>query len=111
MIKKVIVVLNNIRYNVEIDNEDFEDHRVEACTRIVEKLFGEKNYEVTPVMFCEEVCIGPRSKKKKAKFATYNTYKVLINAGFHAHAERLREFYKKGSKIDLATEPLQSKFE
>jgi hypothetical protein len=50
-------------------------------------------------------------QKKKAKFATYNTYKVLINAGFHAHAERLREFYKKGSKIDLATEPLQSKFE
>ena len=38
----------------------------------------------------------------------YNTYKLLINAGFHVKAEILRSFFLHETKIDLAKEPIKA---
>jgi hypothetical protein len=37
----------------------------------------------------------------------YNTYKILINAGFHSKAEILRSVFLSKTKVDLADEPIK----
>jgi len=110
MIKKVLVYIDKSRYEIEIDNSLFEDYKLEACTRLIERLFSENHYDITPFMFCEDVTNTKSKKKACIKFGTYNTYKVIINAGYHELAERLRTIFYKENKLDLATEPIQSEF-
>jgi hypothetical protein len=101
--KKVIVFLDKDRYEMEVDSEEFEDYKLEACTRIIERLFSAGNFKVPAIMFCEEVA------GKKTKYGgTYNTYKLIINAGYHSKAELLRKICLKEDKIDWANEPIQS---
>ena len=106
--KKVIVFLDKDKYEVEVDNTIFDDYKLEACTRIVERLFGNKIYKITPFMFCEDV--SKNKRKANVKFGTYNTYKLIINAGYYRMAEMLRVYFLKENQLDLATEPIQSKF-
>jgi hypothetical protein len=106
--KKVVVLLDKDRYEIEVDDSDFEDYRLEACTRVVERLFASGNYKISPFIFCEEM--SDVKLKAKVKFGTYNSYKILINASLHEYAEKLRKIFMKENNIDLAKEPIQSKF-
>ena len=106
MIKKVIVFLNKDRYEIEVDSDEFDDYKLEACTRVIERLFGAKKFSIPPIIFCDEV-IETKSKKC-VKSGTYNSYKLIINAGYHAKAEILRTICWKQNSIDLANEPIQS---
>lgn len=110
MMKKTIVYLDNDKYEVEIDDSIFDDYKVEACTRIIEKLFSAGNYKITPFMYCEDFD-NITKKVKDRKFGTYNTYKLLINAGYHNKAEKLRVIFFKDNELDLAEEPIQSALE
>lgn len=105
--KKVIVYLDKDKYEVEIDNTVFDDYKLEACTRVVERLFSNGIYKITPFMFCEDAC---KTKKSNMKFGTYNTYKLIINAGYYSKAEILRTSFLRDNLTDLANEPIQSKF-
>ena len=88
-------------------NESFDDSgdvMLEACTRILEQNIKQKEkHTVGPVM---EVVLH---KSNKMKMCVYNTYKVLINASMHKHADVLRTIFIKNHKIDLNEEPLKSK--
>ena len=97
--KKVVVLLDKDRYEVEIDESEFEDYRLEACTRIVERLFASGNHRISPFIFCED--ISDKSGKAKVRFGTYNSYKILINASLHVYAEKLRTIFKKENNIDF----------
>ena len=108
MIKKVLVYIDKSRYEMEVDNSVFDDYKLEACTRLVEKLFTENHYDVTPFMFCEDVTTSKKKPKACIKFGTYNTYKVIINAGYYELAEKLRKIFYKEHNLDLATESIQS---
>lgn len=106
--KKIAVLLDSNRYEMDIDESNFEDYRLEACTRVVERLFLSGNCNISPFIFCEEVT--ERKSKAKVKFSTYNSYKILINASLYKYAEKLRHIFLKENNIDLADEPIQSKF-
>jgi len=103
MMKKVIVFLDNENYEMDIDSSVFENYMLEACTQVIERLFSAGNYKVAATMYCEE-----RVGKKSKYGHTYNTYKVIINAGYHSRAEILRSICLKNDKVDWATEPIQS---
>jgi hypothetical protein len=107
--KKVFVYVDKSRYEIEVDEEIFLDYKLEACTRLVERFFTQKNYNITPFLFCEDV--ADSENQKDVKFGTYNTYKIIINAGFHILAERMRKIFFKDYKMDLANQPIQSKFD
>jgi hypothetical protein len=106
--KKVIVYLDKDKYEIEVDETIFTDYKLEACTRLIEKLFSAKIYKVTPFLFCEDIEVP--KLKAKIRFGTYNTYKLIINAGYFSLAEKLRVVFFKENKLDLADEPIQSKF-
>jgi hypothetical protein len=54
-------------------------------------------------------CILANLDRKGAKIHVYNTYIVLINAGYHKYAENLRLRFMEDSGIDLKEEPIKSK--
>jgi len=84
---------------VEVDSEIFDDVFLEACTRVVELNIKENNQTVSPYMETVEV------DKKKVRI--FNTYKILVNAGYHGLAKKLRNMIMESSKIDLMNEPIQ----
>lgn len=104
MKKNLKIILNDNTYEIKIDTSMYEDYKLEACTQVIENLFKLGNYEFSPFIFCEEL-IG---KTKKIQFKTYNTYKIMINAGYYTLAEKFRKICLIHTKIDLAKEPIQS---
>jgi hypothetical protein len=107
--KKVIVYLDKDKYEVEVDDSIFEDYKLEACTQLIKRLFEDKNYKITPFIFCEDI-LADKKTKANVKFGTYNSYKIIINAGYYSMAEKLRMIFYKNNHLDLADEPIQSKF-
>ena len=102
MMKKVTVTSGDWKKTIEIESDIFDDIYAEACTRILESMAKDKQIRLAPVMICwEENDIGK-------KLITYNSYKILINAGLHKPAEFLRKNLYKQTKIDWATEPIKS---
>jgi hypothetical protein len=106
--KKVVVLLDNEKHEVEIDSDVFTDYGLEACTRVIERLVGAGDDGLPGFLFCEE--ITEDKLPARLKFGTYNTYKLIINAGFHEKAENLRVRFLKEMNVDLAEEPIKSKF-
>lgn len=102
--KTVIVKCANWSETVEIDEKIFDDYGSEACTRVIEKKFKEKSCNVSAFLQCVFL---KKDKKPGKKLCIYNTYKILINAGFHKKAEILRQIFLKDTKIDLALEPIK----
>ncbi len=100
-LETVIILIGENKYEIEINSSIFDDYKLEACTQIIEKLFELKDYKVTPYMYCEY------TKNNKINIATYNTYKIIVNAGFHDFAERLRHTFLKSNNINLADEPIE----
>lgn len=92
---------SNWSMNIRVENF-FDDPYTEACTRCIETKLSsdEENINVSPIMMCK--CLISNEQ------ITLNTYKILINGGFHEKAEYLRENFFDSSDIDLASEPLSS---
>jgi len=102
--KTLIVKCANWKEIVDIDETIFEDYCVEACTRVIEKKFKEDSCNVSAFLQC---IVVNKNKKVGKRMYIYNTYKILVNAGFHRKAEVLRQIFLKDTKIDLAMEPIK----
>ena len=101
--KKITVKGHDWIETINVDNTIFDDYIIEACTQALEKKIHEGMLKVTPVIQAWE-----ETKRKKTNVTIYNTYKLLVNGGFHTKAELLRSFFLHETKIDLAKEPLKA---
>jgi len=98
----IIVKIANEEYKILVE-DFFEDPFMEACTRVIEiKRMTSKEFAVPPFMMAYLY-------RKNHKTHHYNTYIVLINAGWHTCAETLRLKFKRHSGVDLKLEPHKSK--
>lgn len=103
--KQVTVTSGDWKETVDIDAEIFDDIYAEACTKIIEQMAQNRQIRLAAVMICwADGDIGK-------KLITYNSYKILINAGLHKQAEFLRKNLYNQTKIDWATEPIKSNHE
>ena len=102
--KRVVVTSLNWKEIVEVDESIFEDYKVEACTQAMERAISDGNSTVTALLQC---WLEPKNDKSKKIVSVYNTYKILINAGFHSKAEILRSVFLSRTKVDLADEPIK----
>ena len=100
--KKVTVLSGDWKREIEIDSSIFEDVYAEACTRIVEEMYKNKTIRLGAVMLCWD------KDTSGQHMMTYNSYKILINAGYHKLAEYLRKNLYKQTLIDWATEPIKN---
>lgn len=87
----------------EIDNNIFDDVYLEASTRFVENYIKNKNSTIAPILTAYE----KKNKENLSKYLCYNSYFVIINAGFHKKAEIMRKNFKVISGIDLKTEKIK----
>ena len=85
------------------NTSEFDDYRLEACTQALEKVIQTGNTLVTALIQCWDEPV----KKQGKKISIYNTYKLLINAGFHEKAEVLRSIFFMKTNVDLAEEPIK----
>jgi hypothetical protein len=98
-LKNIVVYLTEDDVSeFEVDTNDFSDPFLEAATRAVEKSKKQQGGIIRPVTRCWE-------KNTPKKIKTYNSYFILVNAGFYNKAELLREKFKMQTDIDLAKEP------
>lgn len=103
-IKKIVVKCGIFwEDEAEVDAAIFDDYYIEAATRVIEKKKNHQEFKVTVVMECFE----KKDRNKLNKHTCYNTYFVLINAGFHQKAELLRDTFLKSYGIDLQKESIK----
>lgn len=102
--KKIVVTSINWKETVEVDDSIFDDYKLEACTQAMERALKHGSSTVTALLQC---WVEPKSPKAKKTVSVYNTYKILINAGFHDKAEILRSVFLSKTKVDLANEPIK----
>jgi hypothetical protein len=94
------------KHTIEIDSDIFDDPYTEACTRAVETIaFKNKKINISCILFCWLAS----DKQSVSNIKSLNSYKILINAGLHTTAEKLREELIKMTGHDWANEPLTSK--
>ena len=105
MMKQVTVTSGDWKKTIDIDSDLFDDIYAEACTQIIEQMAKEKQIRLAAVMICWS------GSKSENKLITYNSYKILINAGLHKEAAFLRKNLYKQTNIDWAEEPIKSKYE
>lgn len=111
--KRIVVRLtkdNILEY--DINTEIFDDPFLEAATRAVESIKGQKHKMVRGVTECWEtkasgskptvILRAPRNPE------LYNSYWILINAGCYAKAEQLREKFMMQNDVDLSKEPIHA---
>ena len=98
--KKTITV-NNADWVKEIvvDSSIFTKYHIEACTQALELNIASGNLSVAPYIYS--------TLKNSKKTYVFNSYIMLINAGYHVYAENLRNSFKNQSKIDLKYEPIK----
>ena len=102
--KKVVVTSINWKETIEVDETIFDEYKVEACTRSIESRFKKGDVSITAFMQCSDIL---KNNVVSKKCSIYNTYKILINAGFHSKAEILRNICLRESDVDLAQEPIK----
>ena len=102
--KNVFVKCGTWTQIVSVDEEIFEDYKVEACTQSIESRFKSGGASITAFMQCSDIL---KNNTVSKKFSIYNTYKILINAGLHNKAEMLRKICLTESDVDLAQEPIK----
>ncbi len=84
---------------ITIDEKIHDDIYIEACTQAIEQLYNRKELRLAPVIECID---------NTSKSYIYNSYKLLINAGYHNFADIFRKKLLKDTKIDWYKEPLKS---
>jgi hypothetical protein len=89
-------------YNVDADI--FDDVYLEAATRYVENYIKERNAKITPILSTYD----KNDINDFSKHYCFNSYYIIINAGYHIKAEAMRDNFKKISGIDLKYEKLKS---
>jgi len=87
-----------------IDSEIFDDVYLEAATRFAESHVKQPNAKIPPILSTYE----KKDTKNFEKHISYNSYFIIVNAGFHNKAEIMREKFKQMSGIDLREEILKS---
>ncbi len=98
----IVVKLQTETYTFPIE-DIFDDPFMEACTRLVEyKCKTQSDFAIPPCLFAS-------LDRKGAKHHVYNSYIVMVNAGFHKYAEILRANFIKNTGVDLQKEPIKSK--
>ncbi len=107
-IKKVVVEcklkdsLDTGEFN--IDSDIFDDIYLEAATRFVERYINQKHVKIAPILSTYEKI----DVKNFNKHYCYNSYFVIVNAGFHKKAENMRKNFLAASGMDLQKEKLKS---
>jgi hypothetical protein len=89
----------------DVDTEIFDDILLEAATRFVEERVNSKNAKICPILTCFE----KKDEKNFDKHFCYNSYYMIINAGFQKKAEIMRRNFMMLTGIDLQKESLKSK--
>ena len=100
-LKEIKVSGPNWNTIIKIDPANFDDIYIEACTQAVEQMAKKRQLNLSTAMFCMDLDTNI--------ITTCNSYKILINAGFHATAEHLRKILYKETNIDFSIEPIISK--
>lgn len=105
MKNKNIYVVRSCFWKVQVEVEDFYiDQHAEACTRAIELFINDPNInklDIGPVLLCKRI---DENYEK-----TYNSCKILQNAGFYKEAASVRDQFFQESIIDLYNESLSSK--
>jgi hypothetical protein len=94
----------NSAQEFEIDSEIFDDTNLEAATRFVEHYISNNNLKISPTLNTYE----KRDVKNPNKHVNYNSYYIIVNAGYYKKAENMRSNFLKISNIDLKKESLKS---
>jgi hypothetical protein len=102
--KKVIVTSINWKELIEVDETIFDDYKLEACTQAIEKALIGGMTTVSALLQCWD---EHQNYKLSKNISVYNTYKILINAGYHSKAEILRSVFLSKTSVDLAEEPIK----
>lgn len=106
---KTIVVECKLRNSLnikeyEVDSEIFEDPYMEAATRFAEQQVKKPGATITPILSTYD----KKDVKNYDKHICYNSYYVVINAGYHKKAEIMRNNFKRLEHIDLKNESIKS---
>lgn len=97
--KTIVVRLTaECQQEFNIDADVFDDPYLEAATRAVETIRGNRGAIIRAVTQCWE-------KENPKKTAMYNSYWILVNAACYDKAEQLREKFLAQTDCDLAKEP------
>lgn len=106
---KTVVVECKLKDNVytkqfDVDPELFDDVLLEASTRFAEQHVKKQNVKIAPILTAWE----KKDYKNYDKYFCYNSYFVIINAGFHKKAEIMRKNFMIATGIDLKLEKLKT---
>lgn len=88
----------------DIDPEIFDDIYLEAATRFAEQHVKNNKDKIPPILSAYE----KKDVKNYNKHFCYNSYYIIVNAGFHKKAEIMRKNFMSISGIDLQKESLKS---
>jgi hypothetical protein len=89
----------------DVDAEIFDDIYLEAATRFAEQHVKKQNVKIAPILTAYE----KKDEKDFDKHYCYNSYYIIINAGFYKKAEIMRKNFLMVVGIDLQKESLKSK--
>lgn len=91
----------NWETEIDFKSSDYtkEEKIIEVATRGIEKAFNEK----------KDIAIVLSVEDPKNNFYVLNTYKLLINAGLHSIANKVRKIAIEEFNTDLLEEKLISK--
>lgn len=106
---KTVVVECKLRDDVytkqfDINSEIFDDILLEASTRFAEQHVRKQNVKISPILTAWE----KKDAKNYEKHFCYNSYYIIINAGFHKKAEIMRKNFMAATGIDLKREKLKT---
>ena len=106
---KTVVVECKLRDDVytkqfDINSEIFDDILLEASTRFAEQHVKKQNIKISPILTAWE----KKDAKNYEKHFCYNSYYIIINAGFHRKAEIMRKNFMAATGIDLKKEKIKT---
>ena len=106
---KTVVVECKLKDSVDkkqfdIDSEIFDDILLEAATRFAEQHVKKKNVRMAPILTAWD----KKNTNNFEKYYCYNSYFVVINAGFHKKAEIMRKNFLAATGIDLKLEKMKT---
>lgn len=106
---KTVVVECKLKDSVDkkqfdIDSDIFDDIFMEAATRFTEQYIKQKNVKMAPILTAWD----KKDTKNFEKYYCYNSYYVVINAGFHKKAEIMRKNFLTATGIDLKHEKIKT---
>lgn len=87
----------------DIDQEIFDDVLFEAATRFAEERIKTKNPKIAAIL----IAYNKKDVKNYDKHICYNTYFVIVNAGYHKKAEIMRKNFLEASGVDLQKDPIK----